>query len=305
MSIGRLLRLSLAPSAAADAVAGLVLGHGGAWPEEARAWWLVPASLCIYHGALAWNDWADREHDARTRPDRPIPGGRVSAGAAFALGAALMLAGIACAWIAAPTSALWMGGVAACAAAYDFAGRGPWIGPLLLGLCRAGNLGAGIAWVAAREWRVVADTDSLWPCIVYGAYVFLVSRLGRMEDGEDARPIGRRPVPLLLAAGALIVLAAPLARFGLAWSHAPAVALGAAAATGLWQAARSAGPQEAWTRARVQAAMGLCLRRLLVFAAVLVLADWSPGRNTPLLAAGVLLAGYPLAHGLRRVFPPS
>src|SRR5437773_2608345 len=93
---GRLLRLSLAPSAAADVVAGLVYGSIGGWPERGWAWWLVPASLGVYHGALVLNDWNDRVHDARTRPARPLPSGQVNPRAALAAGLALMLLGVAC-----------------------------------------------------------------------------------------------------------------------------------------------------------------------------------------------------------------
>ena len=63
---GQLLRLSMAPSALADAAAGVLLG-AGAWPGE-RAGWMLAASFCAYHGGMALNDWADREGDARTRP---------------------------------------------------------------------------------------------------------------------------------------------------------------------------------------------------------------------------------------------
>ncbi len=70
---GRLLRLSLAPSAAADALAGITIGAWGAFPLDARVLLSAAGSLCVFHGGMALNDWADREGDARTRPDRPIP----------------------------------------------------------------------------------------------------------------------------------------------------------------------------------------------------------------------------------------
>ena len=56
---GRLLRVSLFATAAADPVVGAFLGSGGAPPGRAL---LAPlASLCVYHGAMALNDLADRE----------------------------------------------------------------------------------------------------------------------------------------------------------------------------------------------------------------------------------------------------
>src|SRR5689334_6986324 len=85
---GRLLRLSLATTAAADVVAGVLFSEH-AWPGGLRPWLLVAGSLCVYHGGMALNDWADRVHDARVRPERPIPSGALRAGQA--LGVALLL----------------------------------------------------------------------------------------------------------------------------------------------------------------------------------------------------------------------
>src|SRR6185295_14130142 len=74
--------------------------------------------------------------------------------------------------------------VAACAAFYDLFGRGAWLGPLLLGLCRAGNLGLGLAYASTLgAWRPALSCAPL----AYGLYVFLVSRLARLEDVEPAR----------------------------------------------------------------------------------------------------------------------
>src|SRR5512137_294118 len=88
---GRLLRLSLAPTAAADVAAGAVAG-AGAWPGRG-VFVLMIASLCVYHGGMALNDWADRKEDRVLRPDRPIPAGGVSPPAGLAAGLALLVSG--------------------------------------------------------------------------------------------------------------------------------------------------------------------------------------------------------------------
>lgn len=101
MSLGGLLalvRISLLPTALADAIAGVLLAHGGAFPGWSPFLLQAGASLGVYHGALALNDWADREHDARTRPTRPIPSGSVPAAAALIGGLGLVVAGLACAY---------------------------------------------------------------------------------------------------------------------------------------------------------------------------------------------------------------
>lgn len=303
---GRLLRLSLAPSALADVAAGVLLGSGGAWPAGSWPWRLMLASACVYHGAMALNDWADREHDRRTRPERPLPSGAVLERAALGLGIGLPLAGVLLAWGVAPGLGVVALGLALAASAYDLAGRGPWLGPGLLALCRAGNLALGVlaGWLVSG---LEPEVRSLLPALVYGAYVFVVSRLGRLEDGEEGGELGVRPRRLLMrAAGWLVVL--PLA--GLVPGAVPGDLAGAAAALvlsllaarGLVGAAREEGP---WTLPRVGRSMGLALRRLLIVSAAVALLCADLGRLDGWLVAAGVLAGYPVALLLRRVFPPS
>lgn len=307
-----MLRLSLAPTALADVAAGLAHAAHGGFPSDARAWWLFPASFGVYHGALALNDWRDREHDARTRPDRPIPSGAVAPNAALLAGLALVALGLTCAALAGTTSLVWMSVVAALALAYDFFGRGAWSGPLLLAACRAGNLGSGIAWTLSRDGALDPDSPVWMPCALYGLYVFFVSRLGRMEDAEDAEPVGDRPRALLVTLG--VILCAPAALSEHTAGIFASLAAGGLAAYGL---VAFAVRTSEWTRSLVERAMGLALRRMLVFDACVVLAwlDVDQGRRglfgfeggnwqAPFVAVAIL-GGYPLARGLRKVFPPS
>lgn len=297
----RLLRISLAPSAAADPFAGLVYASAG-FPADPAAYWLIPASLGVYHGALALNDWNDREHDGRTRPGRPIPSGAVSPRAALLLGIALIVLGLACAYLAAPSSAAWMGVVALLAVLYDFVGRGAWLGPTLLGLCRAGNMGAGVHWALQASGSPLEPSLAFLPALLYGVYVGVVSVLGRLEDGEDSGPLGRRPAILLAGAG-LALTAIPLA-IDHAYLPARFAAL-ALALAGAYALLRTARATRDWTRADVERSMGLALRRLLVASAVVALLALRPGSWDGAIAAALILLGYPLAHGLRRAFPPS
>jgi 4-hydroxybenzoate polyprenyltransferase len=52
------------------------------------------ASACLYAGGMALNDYADRGTDARERPERPIPSGRISARNALTAATVLTLAGL-------------------------------------------------------------------------------------------------------------------------------------------------------------------------------------------------------------------
>ncbi|HEX6882573.1 MAG TPA: UbiA family prenyltransferase [Planctomycetota bacterium] len=306
---GRLLRLSLTPSALADIAAGVVLG-AGAWPGGARPFLLMAASACVYHGGMALNDWADRAEDARGGRPRPIPSGAIRPPAALVLALALLLAGPLVAWAVAPRCGLVLGLVAACAALYDLAGRGPLRGPLLLAACRAGNLGAGLALASTLvPFRVLL----LLAPLAYGLYVFLVSRLARLEDADPAAG-ALRPAPSLLAMIlALLALGGVAAFLAAHLSGAEAagvptwtlgllpITLALAGARGLGRSLASLGFAP-WQAADVQRVAGMGLRRLLVASAALAL-----GAGTPagVVVAALILCGYPLSFALRRVFPPT
>jgi 4-hydroxybenzoate polyprenyltransferase len=293
---GRLLRLSLAPTAAADVVAGALVAGRGEVSEPGALALAAGGSLCVYHAGMALNDWRDRAADVTTRPDRPLVSGAVGPGAALAAVVLLNALGITLAALAAPLAGAWLAGVALLATLYDLAGRGPVSGPLLLALCRGGNLSLGF-WIAGAA----ALAPASWSApLLYAVYVFVVSRLGRLEDREERGPAGSRPRRYLLTGAALLaaVPLLPLAGATLA-SRAIAALLTLLAAAGLARRARSVGE---WTPAAIGASMGLALRRLLVVTAACAALT---GTVTGLAASAVMLLGYPLSYWLREVFPPS
>jgi len=318
---GRLLRLSLAPTAIADVAAGLAIGASGDWPSAREVSLLIGSSLGVYHGAMALNDWADRERDRSTRPDRPIPSGAISPRAGALTGVALVALGVASAAFAAHRAGAWMAVVATLALLYDVRGRGPWLGPLLLGLCRAGNLGLGLFYtglLAATASEAIdlplafshAPMGERVPrlgwlvCALYGTYVFFASRLGRLEDDEDAGVLGRRPTSYLASVAAVLIalpFVDPYGSGGFRWN----VPAGACAWLGALGLLRAAFGTRVWSRALVGRAMGLALRRLLVFTATCALLSAPPFDEGGGVLALAILAGYPLSFVLREVFPPS
>jgi 4-hydroxybenzoate polyprenyltransferase len=301
---GRLLRLSLAPSAAADVAAGLLVGtYEGGWT---RAWWpLIASSLAIYHGGMVLNDYADRAEDERARPDRPLPSHAISARAALSAGVALELAGIALAASVSWRAGAWMAGVSVLAVTYDFLGRGPWLGPALLAACRAANLGLGLFFsgVLAAQPIGIVPPQAVLLALLYGAYVFNASRVARLEDVADESEIGSLPRSHLLAAALMLVAPAFVQpRNSLTFVPDPiALALGALGAFGL---ARVALRTKLWRRGDVGRATGMALRRLLVFTASCAIISGAPEHRGWILAAAIL-AGYPISSALRRVFPPT
>ena len=91
---GDVLELVRAPAALTvlgDTIAG---GHAGGGRFTGRQWLLPLASVFLYTGGMALNDYADRELDAVERPERPIPSGRVPARRALGIASALMAMGV-------------------------------------------------------------------------------------------------------------------------------------------------------------------------------------------------------------------
>ena len=312
VALGQLVRIALFPSAISDLFVGIALAHLTGWPELVLPWLLIPASLGVYHGAMALNDWVDREDDARTRPDRPIPSGAIPAPLALFTSAVLLIGGLLWATAAGLAAGAWMLVVAALAVLYDLVGRGPWIGPLLLGLCRAGNLGAGLM----SPWLVGATAEPRWSLLwlagLYGAHVFFISRLGRLEDDEDDRPLAHRPTRalrgialtrLLIPLVGLVVLATPSAPPTGKLSLGLLVAAGLAAwgAMGTYRT-MAAGARETWTRASVGRATGQSLRGLPTFTGAMACMGIFLGPVClPALAFG--LGGAWLSGRLRSTFP--
>ncbi|MBI5431941.1 MAG: UbiA family prenyltransferase [Planctomycetes bacterium] len=320
---GRLLRLSLLPTALADIAAGAVWAQGGYRLSGLGICMLMLASLCVYHGGMALNDWADRHDDARTRPGRPLPSGAVSPRAALAVGVALLVLAPLLAFRVDRLCGFAILGVSVCAAAYDFIGRGAWLGPSLLALCRAGNLGAGVLLGVRYGETLVGGDVVLQPKLAflplaYGAFVFAVSRVGRLEDVET--PLGRRPVPWIVVGVALLAspLLVPVADVGPTWYSSWDLVLEdgdwplatwqvrtlvvGLLAWAAWAPLRLAFTVRTWTGALATQATGMLLRRLLVFTAAVAI---SRGSIDGLCIGGAILCGYPLAFALRRVFPPS
>uniref|UniRef100_UPI00215636E7 UbiA family prenyltransferase n=1 Tax=Streptomyces sp. SM12 TaxID=1071602 RepID=UPI00215636E7 len=76
--VGDLAELVRAPAALTvpgDIVAGAAAAGRAL---DGRVALTAAGSVCLYWAGMALNDWADREEDARDRPGRPIPSGRVS-----------------------------------------------------------------------------------------------------------------------------------------------------------------------------------------------------------------------------------
>ena len=183
----QLVRLPNLPSALADiCMAALAVGmRPERWPAFLL---LLLASACLYMGGMVWNDFFDVEQDARERPSRPIPSGRVTRRGAGWLGAGLLAAGLVLALLAgwvmtilgAPMSWLRTGLISAFLAGaillYDGLLKRTWLGPVVMGSCRYLNVLLGVTLAGSIPWP-------LGPALaqVVGLYIVGVTWFARTE----------------------------------------------------------------------------------------------------------------------------
>jgi len=172
--IAELVRAPAALSVPGDAVAGAAaagtLGLGTAG--------LSAAAVCLYWAGMAANDWADRNLDARERPGRPIPSGRVPASTALRAALGLSAAGVALAGLAGGRRALAVAvpltGAVWC---YDMKLKATAAGPAAMAACRGLDvlLGASAA-TRPGSWR-----RAMMPALTVAAHTYTVTALSRRE----------------------------------------------------------------------------------------------------------------------------
>lgn len=128
-------RISNLPTVWTNVLAAAVLS--GADPFTANLPVVLLAMTCFYCGGMYLNDAFDRRVDAKERPERPIPSGRISASTVFVIGFVLLAGGILL--LDLYGSAARHAGMALAAAivAYDLFHKGNPAAPLVMGLCRA------------------------------------------------------------------------------------------------------------------------------------------------------------------------
>ena len=170
-------------TAQADILAGFFLA-GAAMQRIPAFLCLLLASSCFYSAGMALNDAFDAAIDARERPARPIPSGRIEKKTAFWIGFGLLAAGLLFSRLAGFSSFVIGCLLAAAIVTYDGGIKHlRWWGPINMGTCRYFNLLLGIS-AGSLAW-----TSPLIPLLT-GIHIFGVTALSRHEaEGHDQRGI--------------------------------------------------------------------------------------------------------------------
>jgi len=183
----QLVRLPNLFTAAADVLAGFFVTHPRIGETDLSVLWpLVFSGVMFYAGGVVLNDWVDREVDARERPHRPIPSGIVPANLAFALGMLFLLVGLVLTAVVAwqrqnPWPIVMGAALVATILTYNFWAKRFFIGPVIMGLCRAENLLLGAA-------LSIDQATHFWPVpLGLGVYVVGISVFARRETERSPR----------------------------------------------------------------------------------------------------------------------
>jgi hypothetical protein len=93
-AVGDVLELVRAPAALTVIGDGMAGAYAGGGRPSGRRWLLPLASVFLYSGGMALNDYADRRLDAVERPERPIPSGRIAPRSALGIAGACLAVGL-------------------------------------------------------------------------------------------------------------------------------------------------------------------------------------------------------------------
>ncbi|MBO8187076.1 SCO3242 family prenyltransferase [Streptomyces spirodelae] len=302
----QLLRISALSSVPGDALVGAAAAGRAPGRGTALA---AGASLCLYEAGMALNDWADREDDARERPERPLPSGRISATAALAAATGLTAAGLVCAARAGRLPLATATALAATVWAYDLRLKHTPAGPVAMAAARSLDVLLGATATAANDDGPPAPVHGparpLGAAAVMGAHTLAVTAVSRREAEGGA------PAVPLLALGAVGTIAGLLARQHTPLTVAASATYAGTAARPLAHAALNPSPP------LLQRAVGGGIRAMLPLQAALA------ARAAPTAAAGadaprqgrsraagstsalVLLGLLPVARRLSRKVSPT
>jgi len=202
-----LLRLPAVFTAMADVALGFLFTHSDLqpWPVFVALWL---ASSSLYLAGMVLNDVFDAALDARERPRRPIPSGRIARATAARLGIGLLVLGILAGWVASGLAGRVEPGLIATLLAglivlYDAVLKPTLLAPVAMGGCRTLNVLLGMSAAAATLPQLEPGTvwqNAAWLVAAgIGIYIAGVTWFARGEADTSHR--GQ------LLAGTLVMLA--------------------------------------------------------------------------------------------------
>ncbi len=203
-------RVSNLPTVWSNVLAGATLSGAALAPDAAPVLAAIALAISLlYLAGMYLNDAFDRRIDARERPERPIPAGRVTAATVFTSGFAMMATGLlvlgatgllplsATGGATAAAVPLLSGlALAAAIVTYDAYHKGNPFSPVVMGLCRALVYVTSAVAFAAPTTGLVVAAAVLWSYLIgltYAAKQESLDRIGSLW------PLSFLAVPFLYA----------------------------------------------------------------------------------------------------------
>lgn len=244
----RLARAGTLFSPAADVLAGTCLVGLESWGLSSIR--ILVASVLLYAAGMILNDHADREQDATTRPERPIPAGQISPSFAWILGVACLVGCIA-------TSPIrtYHGAMILLVLGYDYILKSSTpLGAVTMGCLRGMNLLSPAVFAGSELGQLIV------PSAVYAIYIVSVTLLGALEDAPRVQRrvvLGLISIPPLSASLAIYAQPSPWPAAG--------IAFGLSAVFLLW------GRQQVWKTETMRAAMTWLLLGTMIYTGLLAM----------------------------------
>lgn len=247
--------------------------------------WLLLATFGLYGGGVVFNDLFDASIDAKERPERPIPSGRISRFETSMLGTLLFLIAVASAFQVTFTALILTVAIMICALLYDaWAKHSVILGPLFMGFCRGGNLllGGSLLPIALMDIWFIA----LIP-VLYISAITLISR-GEVEGGS--RTHGILALVMLLIVIAVVPAFSYFADFSLLTSLPFLLLFVWMVVPAFWKASQTSRAVD------IKKAVKRGVISLVIFNSVLAagFAGWIPGL--------IILCLFPLSLGVAKLF---
>ena len=193
-----LARVSNLPTCVSNVLVGTAIGSltgEVAWPVVAV---VTGAVFLLYVGGMALNDVVDHRVDRQERPERPIPSGRISVGAARGFAVVCIVTALGLTALAGSRTLAVGAGLSAVIVLYDLVHKRVAVSSVLMGVCR------GLVYLLAAVaigWPL-DGTVALTLFFAIGAYVALVTVVARGEAGQTLDR--RRWLSLVLPAVVLV-----------------------------------------------------------------------------------------------------
>jgi|TARA_B100000745_G_scaffold77664_2_gene47142 4-hydroxybenzoate polyprenyltransferase len=192
----QLVRLPAVFSAWSNTIAAHAIAFSGAMQWSLLGIQLI-MSTCFFWGGMILNDWFDYAEDARERPFRPLPSGRIARSSALIAAISLFVIGTILSFCVSIPAVIVSVVLMAMIVAYDASKKQGNIAAIMMGSCRY------LHWLLGLSAAALVWVDFLIPLAV-GTYIMAVTWLSQQETtAKDPRDLNR--VMLGIGMAALLV----------------------------------------------------------------------------------------------------